>query len=79
MVSKIFLKSPYFDSEGLLHRQDGPAVEWLGGTKEWYIHGKLHRDDGPAIIKKDKEEYWFYNVQYSFEEWQQIVKFKAFI
>ena len=22
-----------------LHREDGPAVEWSNGTKEWYLYG----------------------------------------
>lgn len=22
-----------------LHREDGPAIEWLDGTKEWYLNG----------------------------------------
>jgi len=31
-----------------LHREDGPAVEWYNGSKEWYKNAKLHREDGPA-------------------------------
>jgi hypothetical protein len=23
-----------------LHREDGPAIEWSNGTREWYLHGK---------------------------------------
>ena len=26
----------YFDSDNLLHRDDGPAVEGADGTREWY-------------------------------------------
>lgn len=26
--------------EGLLHRTDGPAVEWTNGNVDWYIDGK---------------------------------------
>jgi hypothetical protein len=26
--------------DGKLHREDGPAVEWPAGTKEWYLNGK---------------------------------------
>jgi hypothetical protein len=25
---------------GLLHRTDGPAIEWSYGPKSWYLHGK---------------------------------------
>jgi len=34
---------------GNLHREDGPAIEWADGSKEWWINEKLHREDGPAI------------------------------
>jgi len=23
-----------------LHREDGPAVEWINGTKQWWLNGK---------------------------------------
>jgi hypothetical protein len=35
--------------EGKLHREDGPAVEWIIGYKEWWVEGLRHRTDGPAI------------------------------
>jgi hypothetical protein len=31
---------------GLLHRDDGPAIIWADGTRYWYRNNKLHRDDG---------------------------------
>lgn len=34
--------------DGVLHRDDGPAVIWADGSTGWYRHGVLHRDDGPA-------------------------------
>lgn len=34
----------------VLHRENGPAVEYEDGSEEWYLEGKLHRVDGPAII-----------------------------
>ena len=30
-------------------RDDGPALEWEEGQKEWYVDGKRHREDGPAV------------------------------
>lgn len=30
----------YYDREGELHREDGPAVEWPNGSGYYYIHGK---------------------------------------
>ena len=38
------------NKEGILHRLDGPALEWSGGGKRWYENGLLHRLDGPAAI-----------------------------
>ena len=35
--------------DGQLHREDGPAIEYVSGTKEWWLKGKLHREDGPAV------------------------------
>jgi len=38
----------YKEGTSILHREDGPAVEYSDGRKYWYQHGKLHRLDGPA-------------------------------
>ena len=34
---------------GKLHREDGPAVEYITGKKHWVCCGVLHREDGPAV------------------------------
>ena len=34
---------------GLLHREDGPAVERPNGILEWFRNGAPHREDGPAV------------------------------
>lgn len=36
-------------SMGLLHRENGPAVEYPDGSKEWFLNHQRHRNDGPAI------------------------------
>ena len=46
---------------GLLHREDGPAVEWPDGTKSWYLNGKLHREDGPAVEWANGDKSWYLN------------------
>lgn len=28
-----------------LHREDGPAVQYPDGTKEWYINGKQYSEE----------------------------------
>jgi len=43
----------------ILHRLDGPAIEYANGTKGWYIDGKCHRLDGPAIEYPDGSKSWY--------------------
>jgi len=43
----------------IIHREDGPAVEWTDGTKEWYRNGKRHREDGPALIFINGRKEWY--------------------
>ncbi|CAB4129607.1 hypothetical protein UFOVP116_55 [uncultured Caudovirales phage] len=46
---------------GRLHREDGPAVTWAGGTKSWYLNGERHRIDGPAIVYPNGDASWYIN------------------
>ena len=43
----------------VLHREDGPAVEWVDSSKAWLIDGKLHREDGPAIEWVGGTKEWY--------------------
>jgi hypothetical protein len=45
----------------VLHREDGPAVEWPNGTKKWYIDGLPHRADGPAVVHPNGTVEWWLN------------------
>ena len=49
----------YFYKNSLLHREDGPAIEYMDGTKRWYKNGFLHREDGPAIEYADGKKDWY--------------------
>ena len=51
----------YKNNWGELHREDGPAVEYTNGFKEWWINGKYHREDGPAVETKTGFKEWFIN------------------
>ncbi len=51
----------HYNKEGLLHREDGPAVEYADGGKIWYVNGKLHRTDGPAVENADGSKSWSVN------------------
>jgi len=46
---KVYGNGTYWHLNDRLHREDGPAVELVNGTKEWYLDGKRHREDGPAV------------------------------
>ena len=43
----------------ILHHEDGPAVEYAEGTKEWYLDGKRHREDEPAIEYANGTKVWY--------------------
>ena len=47
--------------DGTLHREDGPALETVLGTKAWYQHGIPHRVDGPAVEWADGTKQWWLN------------------
>ena len=51
------------NSQGQLHRLDGPAVEYANGNRVWYQNGQLHREDGPAIEHANGSRTWFVNGQ----------------
>lgn len=44
-----------------LHREDGPAVEYADGGKEWFLNGNLHREDGPAFEYASGTKVWYFN------------------
>ncbi len=51
----------WYNKKGLLHRKDGPAIEYSNGTKSWFLNGKCHREDGPAIEWNDGTKSWYLN------------------
>ena len=50
----------YAIDDRILHREDGPALEF-DGYKAWYINGMLHREDGPARMWDNGHEEWALN------------------
>ena len=51
----------YYYKKGtdILHREDGPAVEYLDGGKAWYFEGRLHREGAPAVEWASGSKEWF--------------------
>ena len=65
----------YCNSAGLLHRLDGPAIEYPSGRREWYQNGLLHRTDGPAVEWARGNKDWFINGKILTEaEFKEAVK-----
>jgi hypothetical protein len=58
----------YCEISKVLHREDGPAIESVSGSKFWYVDGKLHRLDGPAIEYADGDRYWYIDGKYLTEK-----------
>ena len=54
----------YFDEDNSWHREDGPAIEKIDGTKTWFQHGRQHREDGPSHIGPDGYTEWTINDEY---------------
>lgn len=64
-------RTEWRNEEDLIHKEDGPAVEWKSGEKEWYINGQIHREDGPARMGRHGYNRWYLNdVEYSEEEYK---------
>ena len=49
----------YRNNAGKLHREDGPAIEYANGPKEWWQNGQLHRIDGPAVEWTSGTKEWY--------------------
>lgn len=45
----------------ILHRLDGPAVEFDDGSKQYYVNGLEHRIGKPACIWCDGTREWYVN------------------
>lgn len=60
----------YFSDQAMTirSREDGPAVEYVDGYKEWWLNGKLSREDGPAVEHADGYKQWWLNDKYISEE-----------
>ena len=61
-IDRFGTKRHYSDREmTILHREDGPAIEYSDDSKEWYLNGELHREDGPAIEDPNGYKAWCLN------------------
>jgi hypothetical protein len=72
----------YWYLNGTLHREGGPAIEYINGDQSWYLNGKCHREDGPAIDHVRAGKVWYLNGVYlpctTQEEFERLMRLKAF-
>lgn len=60
--------------DGLIHKEDGPALVLIDGTEYWFKNDVLHREDGPAIVNPlGNEEFWYKNNKLHREDGPAIV------
>ena len=52
----------FYYLNGLYHREDGPACEFVNGDKEWWLNGLVHREGAPAIEHVNGSKYWYKKV-----------------
>jgi len=64
--------------DGKLHREDGPAVDYINGNKSWYRNGRHHREDGPAIEYVSGTKSWYRNGKFHREDGPAIEYFDGF-
>jgi hypothetical protein len=50
----------WFNEDGKLHREGGPAIKRANGILKWFRNGLLHNEDGPAVVLTQKYQDWYY-------------------
>ena len=56
------------------HREDGTAIVYLDGDKEWWLDIKLHREDVPALEQKNDKNWFLNDVEYTESEHKSEVR-----
>ena len=51
----------YYFLDDKFHRLDGPAIEYISGSKCWFQNGLRHRLNGPAIEYSNGTKEWYQN------------------
>ena len=78
MINRLDDRVEYLNWKGH-HREDGPAIIWTSGTKQWLINGQHHRLDGPAVEYNDErvDEWWIDGIQYGELEFKILRRSKV--
>jgi len=59
---------------GKFHREDGPAVEYSNGSKQWWLNGLRHRENGPAVELSSGKEWWLNGKNYTEQEYKNKMR-----
>jgi len=63
----------FLRSCGILHRENGPAVEFKDGTKLYFINNKYHRENGPALeYSSGYGHYYLNDVNYDDKKFKKM-------
>jgi hypothetical protein len=73
MIIDYFENKIWKNKKGKFHRLDGPAIESICNTKEWYKNGLRHRLDGPAIEYASGSKFWYQNGKLHREDGPAVV------
>lgn len=63
----------YWCLNGILHRINGPSIEYLNGTKIWHLNGLRHRLDGPACEWSNGDNWWYLNDKAAIKVWNKDI------
>ena len=74
IVTDEFSTIRYYNTEGKIHREDGPAVIDPNSGVQWLRNGIRHRDNGPAIIYAGGDEFWYNNGKLHREDGPAIIR-----
>ena len=51
----------WYNKQGQVHNEHGPAIEWANGDKSWWLNDKLHREGAPSIEEASGNKWWYLN------------------
>jgi hypothetical protein len=54
------LETVWRNEKRQIHRENGPAVEYIDGEKEWWQNGLKHRLEGPAVEQLFGCQWWVF-------------------
>lgn len=51
----------FWNAQGKLHRENGPAVIYPDGSELWFLNNLQHRENGPAVERPNGFRSWHVN------------------